>query len=159
MDKTLSTILKDLALDPSVLVQQAEGGDHIAARELIVRAAKEIDEGRLNDPALRRFIAQSLTAVLAGKTAIRSFRLTKKRGAKPKHSAEFEELIVQSMIDEGISRSKAESKNGNTGGYLRVAKKIGTSANTVEEYYKKFASKIEEAQRIQDEFRQEDNRE
>jgi hypothetical protein len=155
MDKTL----RDALSDASALVQQAEGGDHIAARELIVRAAKEIDEGRLNDPALRRFIAQGLTSLLNDGPK-KAFHLGKRRGPSTTHTVEMQELIAESIQHSGLGFHKSDSRDDHKiGAYTGAAEEYNITATTAQTYHKKHISKLLEEERIQDEFRREHERE
>ena len=156
MDKDID--LKALQPDSSLLVQQAEGGDVIAAHSLLANAIEKLSNGDLNDPDLESFITRGLSALLANPNAKNPFHLKNKQGRKESHLIEIQELIADAIDDSGLGLHKGESRDATTeGAYAWAARVFKISPNTAESYYKKHIYRIKEGQRINDELLQENN--
>ncbi|RNL63450.1 hypothetical protein [Zhongshania marina] len=147
---------KDLqALQPcsSLLVQKAEGGDVIVARDLLTQAIEKLSSGDLNDADLGSFIARGLSALLENPNANNPFYLKKKPGRKENKSTELQELIAESIDDSDLGLHKGDSRDSsNEGAYSWAAREFNISPNTAEMYYKKHIDRIKEAQRINNEL-------
>ena len=147
MEDDTKSLLAGLDSTP-VLLQQAEKGDHVAAKELLEIAARQLETGGALDPEVTAWLAQGLARLAEDGDGKKAFGLAAPRGKRPA-SDEFQRLVAVFIHESKAGKHKALSADGETfGAYEQAAEAFGISPNTAADYYNRHIDSIRTEEQI-----------
>jgi hypothetical protein len=156
-DKEMNDLLKSLSTT-AVTVGQAERGDRLAAKELLIKASKLLIIGEPIPKELASWLGKALGNIAEGEDPKSALNLKKPRGKPEKYTDEFQQLVAGSIHSSEAGLHKGENKDETKlGAYAQAAEDFGISANTAEKFYKKHIDIILQEEEIRQEFQKENN--
>jgi len=142
----------------AVTVGQAEGGDRLAAKELLIKASKLLISGEPIPKDLASWLGKALGNIAEGEDPKSALNIKRPRGKPEKYSDEFQQLVADSIhySDAGLHKGESQDET-KLGAYAQAAEDFDISPNTAEKFYKKYIDSIVQEEVIRQEFQEENN--
>lgn len=154
----MNDLLKSLSTT-AVTVGQAEGGDRLAAKELLIKTSKLLISGEPIPKELASWLGKALGNIVEGRDPKAAFNLLKPRGKPQEYTDEFQQLVAGSIHSSKTGLHKGDHEDETKlGAYAKAAQDFDISPNTAEKFYKNHIDSILQEEEIRQEFYEENDR-